>query len=251
MSVAAVAFERVSFAYPGGPPALEHVSLTVEQGDFVGIAGPNGGGKSTLLRLALGLLRPDEGRVELYGRRPGSRGGARIGFLPQRAHVGGASPVTVREVVSAGRLALRGPFGPLRATDRAAVTDAIARVGLAHRADTPIRTLSGGMQQRAFIAKALAAEPQLLALDEPTTGVDAASQDSLATLLDDLRRELGVTILFVSHEFGAVEHVVSRLVLVRGGIVFDGLPADLPAAWHDPSHDHGHTHRHHARGGES
>ena len=101
-----------------------------------------------------------------------------------------------------------------------------------------LRTLSGGMQQRAFIARALAAEPALLALDEPTTGVDAASQESLAALLAALRAELGVTILYVSHEFGAVEHVVSRLVLVRGRIVFDGDPADLPALWHDPSHVH-------------
>jgi zinc transport system ATP-binding protein len=98
------------------------------------------------------------------------------------------------------------------------------------------------MQQRAFIAKALATEPALLALDEPTTGVDAASQESLAVLLEELRGELGVTVLYVSHEFGAVEHVVSRLVLVRGGITFDGPPADLPALWHDPSHDHGHHH---------
>ena len=128
----------------------------------------------------------------------------------------------MRELVEAGRLAVRGPFGPLRAPDRAAVAHAIERVGLGDRADAPLRTLSGGMQQRAFIAKALATEPALLALDEPTTGVDAESQESLAVLLAELRSELGVTILYVSHEFGAVEHVVSRLVLVRRRIVFDG-----------------------------
>jgi ABC-type Mn2+/Zn2+ transport system ATPase subunit len=94
------------------------------------------------------------------------------------------------------------------------------------------------MQQRAFIAKALATEPALLALDEPTTGVDAESQESLAALLAELRAELGVTILYVSHEFGAVENVVSRLVLVRRRIVFDGPPSELPALWHDPSHEH-------------
>ena len=130
----------------------------------------------------------------------------------------------MRELVEAGRLAVRGPFGPLRAPDRAAVARAIERVGLDDRADAPLRTLSGGMQQRAFIAKALATEPALLALDEPTTGVDAESQESLAVLLAELRTELGVTILYVSHEFGAVEHVVSRLVLVRRRILFDGAP---------------------------
>lgn len=94
------------------------------------------------------------------------------------------------------------------------------------------------MQQRAFIAKALASEPCLLALDEPTTGVDAESQESLAGLLATLRADLGVTVLYVSHEFGAVEHVVDRLVLVRGRIVFAGPPGELPGLWHDPSHTH-------------
>ena len=98
------------------------------------------------------------------------------------------------------------------------------------------------MQQRALIAKALASEPTLLALDEPTTGVDAASQESLGLLLEKLRAELGVTILYVSHEFGAVEHVVDRIVLVRGGIVYDGPPSGLPGVWHDPSHHHDHCH---------
>lgn len=237
-----VVLRDVAFAYPGAPPALDAVTLTIEPGAFVGIAGPNGGGKTTLLRLILGLERPSRGTVELFGRTAGQRGGPRVGYLSQRAHLASGSPVTVRELVSTGRLAVRGPVGPLRRADRSAVADAVERVGLADRADVPLRTLSGGMQQRAFIAKALAAEPALLALDEPTTGVDAASQESLATLLSELRAELGVTVLYVSHEFGAVEHVVSRLLLVRGGIAFDGLPAELPAAWHDPSHDHGHAH---------
>jgi len=114
----------------------------------------------------------------------------------------------------------------------------MARVGLADLAGRPLATLSGGQQQRAFIAKALAGEPSLLVLDEPTTGVDVDAQEALATLLDALRRELRVTILYVSHEFGAVERFVERLVLVRGAIVFDGPPRELPERWHDPSHVH-------------
>jgi zinc transport system ATP-binding protein len=98
--------------------------------------------------------------------------------------------------------------------------------------------LSGGQQQRAFIAKALVAGPKLLALDEPTAGVDVAAQEALAELLGRLHGELGVTILYVSHEFGAIEHVVERLVLVRERIVFDGSPSTLPGVWHDPSHVH-------------
>jgi zinc transport system ATP-binding protein len=101
-----------------------------------------------------------------------------------------------------------------------------------------LTTLSGGQQQRAFIAKALAADPELLVLDEPTTGVDAEAQESLASLLEQLHRDLDVTILYVSHEFGAVERFVERIVLVRGGIVFDGPPSELPDLWHDPSHAH-------------
>jgi zinc transport system ATP-binding protein len=234
----ALELDDVSFAYRGGPPALEHVSLAVEQGAFLGIAGPNGGGKTTLLRLALGLERPTAGAVRVFGLPPGSRGAPRVAYVAQRAQLATGTPVTVRETVETGRLAVRGPLGPLRAGDRRAVERAIDRVGLADRAGAALRTLSGGMQQRAFIARALAAEPALLALDEPTTGVDAGAQESLAALLAELRAELGVTILYVSHEFGAVEHVVSRLVLVRGRIVFDGDPASLPAIWHDPSHVH-------------
>jgi ABC-type Mn2+/Zn2+ transport system ATPase subunit len=102
----------------------------------------------------------------------------------------------------------------------------------------PLSELSGGQQQRAFIAKALAARPAMLVLDEPTTGVDVEAQDALGDLLNRLHAELRVTILYVSHEFGAVEQFVERLVLVRERIVFDGPPSQLPGVWHDPSHTH-------------
>ncbi len=235
----AVRLDGVTFAYRTGTVVLDGVSLTVQEGEFVAIAGPNGGGKTTLLRLVLGLERPTVGTVQVFGDPPGRRTRERrIGYLPQRARVVGEAPVTVREVVTAGRLAPAGIWGPLRRADRDAVTRAIHTVGLDDRADASLRTLSGGMQQRALIAKALASEPALLALDEPTTGVDAEAQGSLGILLDELRQDLGVTILYVSHEFGAVEHIVGRLVLVRGGVVFDGPPGDLPGLWHDPSHTH-------------
>ena len=234
-----VELEGVSFGYRAGVRVLEDVSLRVDAGEFVAIAGPNGGGKTTLLRLVLGLERPAAGTVRVFGQAGGrSVEGARIGYLPQRARLVGEAPVTVREVVSTGRLAPAGIWGPLRRADREAVSRAIETVGLTDRADSPLRTLSGGMQQRALIAKALASEPTLLALDEPTTGVDAESQESLGVLLEELREQLGVTILYVSHEFGAVEHVVDRIVLVRGGIVYDGPPGGLPGVWHDPSHTH-------------
>jgi ABC-type Mn2+/Zn2+ transport system ATPase subunit len=236
---AAVELERLAFGYRPGQRVLENVELEVGEGEFVAVAGPNGGGKTTLVRIALGLERPSAGRALLYGE-PAHRFSRRrtLGYLAQRTELGGDAPTTVRELVSAGRVAASGLIGPLRRRDRDFVTEAIARVALGDVSDAPLRTLSGGMQQRAFIAKALAGEPSLLVLDEPTTGVDVESQESLAALLDALHRDLGVTILYVSHEFGAVERFVERLVLVRRTIVFDGPPSALPGIWHDPSHVH-------------
>jgi zinc transport system ATP-binding protein len=218
---------------------LRAVDLRVEPGEFVAIAGPNGGGKTTLVRLVLGLERPTAGSARLFGEE--ARGFSRraaLGYLAQRSQLGTDAPATVREVVSAGRLAAGRLIGPLRRRDRAIVEQAIERVGLREQAGMPIAHLSGGQQQRAFIAKSLAGEPALLVLDEPTAGVDVGAQEALAELLAELHREFRVTILYVSHEFGAVEPVVERLVLVQGGIVFDGRPQDLPGRWHDPSHVH-------------
>jgi zinc transport system ATP-binding protein len=234
-----VALHDVSFGYVGERPVLRDVELRVQPGEFVAIAGPNGGGKTTLLRIVLGLERPDAGQAFLFGERADTSTRRReLGYVAQRASLGGDAPATVRELVAAGRLAAGRLLGPLRSSDRRAIDQAIERVGLTPRADAPFATLSGGMQQRAFIAKALAGEPSLLALDEPTTGVDAESQEALANLLAHLHGELGATILYVSHEFGAVEPHVQRIVLVRGEIVFDGPPGDLPHLWHDPSHEH-------------
>lgn len=236
---AAIELESVSFGYRPDQRVLEDVNLRLGEGEFVAVAGPNGGGKTTLLRIVLGLERPAEGRALLFGESAHRFSRRRVlGYLAQRSQPGGDAPATVREVVSAGRLAASGLIGPMRQRDRELVSEAIQRVGLDAVADAPLRTLSGGMQQRAFIAKAIAGEPSLLVLDEPTTGVDTESQESLAALLDRLHSDLGVTILYVSHEFGAVERFVQRLVLVRRTIVFDGPPHELPGVWHDPSHVH-------------
>jgi zinc transport system ATP-binding protein len=230
--------DDVDFSYGEGHPALVDITLRIESGEFVAIAGPNGGGKTTLLRVALGLERPTRGEVRLFGQPARSfRDRARIGYLAQRSQIGVHAPATVREVVEAGRAPLR-PVGRLRREDHDAVDEALERVGMTHLSKRPLTRLSGGQQQRAFIAKALAARPSLLVLDEPTTGVDVEAQEALGALLDRLHSELGVTVLYVSHEFGAVEHFVHRLILVRQSIVFDGAPSDLPGMWHDPSHTH-------------
>jgi zinc transport system ATP-binding protein len=235
----AVELEKVAFSYPNGPPVLQGVDLAVARGELVAIAGPNGGGKTTLLRLALGLERPTVGTARLFGE-PAHRFSRRetLGYLAQRSQLGLDAPATVREVVTAGRLPRAGLIGRLGRQDRERVDEAIGRVGLADVSDRPLMRLSGGQQQRAFIAKALASEPELLVLDEPTAGVDVEAQEALAALLDRLHRELEVTILYVSHEFGAIERFVERIVLIRGRIIFDGPPGELPAVWHDPSHAH-------------
>jgi zinc transport system ATP-binding protein len=235
----AVELHDVGFAYEPGSPVLSDVDLEIPSGQLVAVAGPNGGGKTTLVRIVLGLMRPTAGTASLFGE-PAHAFSRRstLGYLAQRAQLMIDAPATVREVVSAGRLAAGGLLGPLRRRDRAIVDEAIERVGLTAVAPRPLHRLSGGQQQRAFIAKALAGEPSLLVLDEPTTGVDAESQEALAALLDRLHRELSVTVLYVSHEFGAIERYVERLVLVRGGVVFDGPPSALPGVWHDPSHVH-------------
>jgi zinc transport system ATP-binding protein len=226
----AVRLDHVSFAYGHGPLVLRDVSFAAQTGEFVAIAGPNGGGKTTLLRLVLGLEQPLSGRVDVRARP--------IAYLPQRAQSAVDAPLTVVELVSAGRAGRARLLGPLTRRDRAAVEHSIERVQLTPLANRRLSTLSGGQQQRAFIAKALAAEPELLVLDEPTTGVDAEAQETLAALLESLHRELEVTILYVSHEFGAVERFVERIVLVQGEIRFDGAPSALPELWHDPSHAH-------------
>jgi zinc transport system ATP-binding protein len=235
-----VSVSGVRFAYGRGPAVLDGIDLVVEQGEFVGVAGPNGGGKTTLMRLIVGLDPPAAGRVELFGSPPQqSHRRSRVGYLPQRATLGLDAPITVRELVTAGRTPLRGLLRPHSAEDRRAIDKAIERVGLSASAAQTLQTLSGGQRQRAFIAKLLAGDPELMILDEPTAGVDAAAQEALALLLDRLRRELGVTILYVSHEFGAIEPYVGRLVVIQGRIVFDGPPDALPQHWHDPSHRHG------------
>jgi zinc transport system ATP-binding protein len=235
----AIELRKVSFAYSRFGPTLAAVNLEVAEGEFLAIAGPNGGGKTTLLKLVLGLLEPASGSISLFGEPVAQvlrRGW--VSYLPQRARVGVAAPVTVRELVVSGRARLERPFGLLSRAGRAKVQEAIEEVGLGGQADQPVASLSGGQQQRAFLARMLAAEARLLALDEPTTGVDSDSQERLAELLEVLNERHRVAILYVSHEFGAVEKHLDRLVLVRGGIVYDGPVAGLPPYWHDPSHDH-------------
>jgi zinc transport system ATP-binding protein len=237
-----VAVRHVEVAYDGRP-VLDDVSMSVAAGEVVAILGANGSGKSTLVRAVLGLVPLSGGTAELFGvpqRR--FRQWHRIGYVPQRMGATSGVPATVAEVVAAGRLARRGILRPARAADRAAVAAALDAVGLADRAADPVATLSGGQQQRTLIARALAGEPDLLILDEPTAGVDAASQEAFAEALRSFVTG-GGSALLVAHELGPLHPIIGRAVVVHHGrIAHDGAVPE-PAGHHaDPGHDHVHPH---------
>jgi zinc transport system ATP-binding protein len=240
MSVVLV--DRATVAYPGRE-VLRDVSLDVGAGQVVAILGANGSGKSTLIRAVLGLVPLTAGTIHLFGvpqRR--FRTWARIGYVPQRIGAGSGVPATVGEVVASGRLARRGAFKPSRAADRDAVRLALEDVGLADRIGDPVATLSGGQQQRTLIARALAGEPDLLILDEPTAGVDAGSQEAFARTLTRFQQR-GGTVLLVAHELGPLEPLIDHAVVVHDGRIAYSGAAPEPAGHHaGPGHDHVHPH---------
>lgn len=222
---------------------LRDVNMRMCRGEVVAVLGANGSGKSTLVKAVLGLVPLRSGRVELFGvpqRR--FRQWYRIGYVPQRLGATGGVPATVGEVVATGRLARRGVLRPAGAADRAAVAEALDAVGLADRTHDPVADLSGGQQQRVLIARALAGKPDLLVLDEPTAGVDAASQEAFARALGTFVDNCG-SVLLVAHELGPLRPLISRAVVVHDGrIAHDGAVPE-PAGHHaEPDHDHVHPH---------
>ena len=212
----------------GGLPVLRGVSLAVHPGETVALLGGNGSGKSTLVRALVGLLPHQRGTVTLFGRPQRLfRSRHRIGYVPQRSAVN-TSAATVREVVASGRLARRLPFLPAGREDRRQVDQALASVGMADRARDRISWLSGGQQQRVLIARALAARPQLLILDEPIAGVDLDHQQVLADLLDRLS-SAGTAILVVLHEVGPLAGLIDRAVVLSDGrVAYQGSLSGIP-----------------------
>lgn len=205
-------------------PVLLDADFSLYPGDAVAVLGSNGAGKSTLIRGILGLAEVLGGSVELFGRpQPRFREWHRLGYVPQSHIVVSGIPTTVAEVVSSGRLA-RKRFGrPFTSSDRTAIRSAIMTVGLRDRATHSVATLSGGQQRRVMIARALAAEPDILVLDEPTAGVDAESREVLARTLADLVNA-GTTLLLVTHELGEMSRLITRTVVVEAGrISYDGV----------------------------
>ena len=223
----------------GGRPVLRRIDLSIAPGEVLAVLGANGSGKSTLVRAITGLAPLSHGEVLLFDT-PVSRfrDWKRVGFVPQRATAASGVPASVWEVVAAGRLSHRAPFRPMRAGDRAAVAAAISAVGLTDRSREGVSTLSGGQQQRVLIARAIAGEPDLLILDEPTAGIDRQSQESLAETLR-LATTRGVTIVLVTHELGPLAGLIGRTVVMRDGqVTYDGPPTSTDHADLDPGHHH-------------
>ncbi|MFJ4921849.1 metal ABC transporter ATP-binding protein [Streptomyces sp. NPDC088725] len=238
---------RAATAELGSRPVLRGLDLTVRRGEVVALLGANGSGKSTAVRSVIGQVPLSGGEISLFStplRR--FRDWARVGYVPQRTTAASGVPATVREVVSSGRLSRRKLRRPGKA-DREAVQRAIELVGLADRARDSVGALSGGQHQRVLIARALAAAPELLIMDEPMAGVDLASQEILAATLRD-QVAAGTTVLLVLHELGPLEPLIDRTVVLRdGGVVYDGPPVahGHSAAQGDAQgHEHGYGYAH-------
>jgi zinc transport system ATP-binding protein len=215
-----IEMKDLAFSYPQ-TPVLEDVDLSIARGDFVCMVGPNGGGKTTLLRLILGLLTPTRGTVRVFGRPP-NEVRQRIGYMPQRAELDPQFPVRALDVVLMGRLG-NGRLGPLGRSNKAKALQALAEVRLADCARRPFAALSGGQRQRVLIARALACDPELLLMDEPTANLDPLVQDEMHDLLHELNRRL--TIVLVSHDVGFVTRFAKSVVCVNREVLVHAASA--------------------------
>ncbi len=209
-----------------GREVLWEIDLAIPPGRFVGIIGPNGAGKTTLLRVFLGLIPPARGEVRIFGYAPreAHRHGIRIGYVPQRPQIDPLFPVSVRDVVAMGRVPRIGWLRWPGREDRRHIERALERVGLAHLAGKRLSELSGGQQQRAFLARALCSEPALLLLDEATTGLDLPAQHDLYSLLQQIRRDLQITVVAVSHDLLELASHADELVCINGTTHVHGNP---------------------------
>jgi zinc transport system ATP-binding protein len=252
--MSAIEFQDVYFAYDPAKPILESATFVLGEGDSICVVGPNGGGKSTLIKLALGLLKPTAGQVRVFGEDP-ARVRHRVGYMPQSLNFDPQFPITVRDVVLMGRLGGPTKFGPFRKSDRDAIEKSLQRVDLSGLGSRRFSTLSGGQRQRVLIARALVGEPDLLLLDEPTANVDQTVEQEFQRTLQELADEMSVVL--VSHDLGFVsgwlQHVlcVNRDVHLHPTASIDGktlreiFGGDIVAVRHDhdcPPGDHVHHH---------
>jgi len=236
---------HVSFNY-GETPVLEDVSLSIQKGDFLGVIGPNGGGKSTLLKLMLGLLQPSHGTVEVCGQSP-EHSTQNMGYVPQHTSFDRHFPINVWEVVLMGRLSRAHLLRRYSGADKLKAQEALGTVGMEALARRPIGELSGGQQQRALIARALVRDPSILLLDEAMAAVDPTGQEEMYGLLDELRKRM--TIVMVSHNLSAISTYVDKIACLNQRLHYHGSKEiseeDIQAAYGCPVEllAHGTPHR--------
>ncbi|MFA6449670.1 MAG: metal ABC transporter ATP-binding protein [bacterium] len=219
-----VTLENVSFGY-GASPALEGVNIHIERGQVFGIVGPNGGGKTTLLKLVADLIKPSSGKIT-FNLKSGDKN-PRIGYMPQYASVNWSFPVKVSDVILMGLYGELGMFHRPGRRERELAHESAQRIGIDELINRHISELSGGQQQRVFIARALAAKPEILLLDEPAANMDAAAQDMLYNQLEKLRDELGLTVLLVTHDMGVVPKICNQVACVNRIVEVHDKPENL------------------------
>ena len=202
-----IEFKDISFSY-GQAPVLENINLCVQEEEFFALIGPNAGGKSTLLKILLGAISPDKGKVTVYGKTPGEAR-CRIGYVPQFPSYRRDFPITVEDVVIMGRLGVSSAFGGYSRKDCVCARQAMLALELEDIARQQVSTLSGGQMQRMLIARALASEPEILILDEPTANIDIRAEEDIFTLLNQYNEHM--TIIVVSHDIGFISSYVDRV----------------------------------------
>lgn len=223
----AIEAHGLAYAY-GSSVVLKDVDFALKRGEYLAVIGPNGGGKTTLVRLLLGILKPTAGEIMIFGRSahdPKAR--ADVGYVPQRVLSAAAEfPATVREIVESGRTPRRGLLSPWKKADRDAVDHALETLEIGQLADRTIGSLSGGERQRVFVARAVAAEPRILILDEPTVGVDASAQEAFRKFLLHANRDHGMTVLFVTHDVEFVSRDATSVLCLNHEMVCHGRPGE-------------------------
>lgn len=226
-----IEIKDVFFSYSGEEKndVLTKINLNVHQGDYLGIIGPNGGGKTTLIKLILGLLKPQRGTIKMFGKNIADfKDWPKIGYVPQKAtSFDNNFPATVGEVVMMGRYPHLGLFRWPGKEDKTAVKTALGYVDMEDFQNRLIGNLSGGQQQRVLIARALAAEPEVIFLDEPTAGVDLETQEKFYKLLQKLNGELGITLVVISHDIDVVAHEVTELAFINKELIYENNPKEF------------------------
>ncbi|NGX43387.1 MAG: High-affinity zinc uptake system ATP-binding protein ZnuC [Chlamydiae bacterium] len=210
-----LSLENVSFSYQE-QKVLEGVTFSINSGEFVGVFGPNGGGKTTLLKLIMGFLKPDYGTIEVFGSAP-QYSQSRIAYVPQGLRFDRLFPISVKELVLSGRLSHLPWYGKFHSKDLDAADEMLEKVGLSNIKSHAFGTLSGGQAQRALIARALVTQPELLLLDEPTASVDSQAEREIYSILEELKGE--IAILMVTHHLRTAIDQVDRVLCVRNNVI--------------------------------